>query len=276
MRSQSRLEKVTISRRLVRVIQSSKQADDPFHRRAGLPRLIRLNKFLSSAGIASRRKADELIQFGSVTVNGQKVTTLGFRIDPSRDKICVSGKQVAHFDEHVYIVLNKPKDCITTTDDEKGRRTVLDLVQVKERVYPVGRLDRNTTGVLLLTNDGELAHRMMHPRYEVRKGYEVELDVSLSQDAVGRLRTGLLIDGERTAPAEVHILPESKRRRIGIIIHEGKNRQVRRMLEALGYKVLKLHRVTDGLVTAEGLARGEWRLLTKREIAALKRHVGLS
>lgn len=258
------------------MIQFRKQVDDPLHRRAGLPRLIRLNKFLSSAGIASRRKADELILSGSVTVNGQRVTALGSRIDPSRDKVYVSGKQVAHFDESVYIVLNKPKDCITTTDDEKGRRTVLDLVRVKERVYPVGRLDRNTTGVLLLTNDGELAHRLMHPRYEVKKGYEVELDESLSEDAVGKLRAGILVDGERTAPAEVDILPQSKRKRVGIIIHEGRNRQVRKMLEVLGYKVRRLHRVTDGPVTVEGLARGEWRYLRKREITALKRHVGLS
>jgi len=263
-------------RRVTRVTRLPKQADNPPDHQAGSRHLIRLNKFLASAGIASRRKADELILSGSVTVNGQRVTTLGSRIDQSRDKVYVGGKQVVHLDENVYIVLHKPKDCITTTDDEKGRRTVLDLVHVKERVYPVGRLDRNTTGVLLLTNDGELANRLMHPRYEVKKGYEVELDEGLSEDAVGKLRTGILIDGERTAPVEVHVLPQSKRKRVGMIIHEGKNRQVRKMLEGLGYKVLKLHRVTDGPITAEGLARGEWRYLTKREITALKRHVGLS
>ena len=259
-----------------RVTRLPKQADNPPDRQAGPRHLIRLNKFLSSAGLASRRKADELILSGSVTVNGQKISTLGSRIDPSRDRVYVGGKQVVHFDENVYIVLNKPKDCITTTNDERGRKTVLDLVHVKERIYPVGRLDRNTTGVLLLTNDGELANRLMHPRYEVKKGYEVELDESLSEDTVGKLRAGVLIDGERTAPAEVHVLPQSKRKRLGMIIHEGKNRQVRKMLEGLGYRVLKLHRVTDGPVTVEGLARGEWRYLTKREISALKHHVGLS
>ena len=259
-----------------KVRQLPKKADDPPQRRADPPHLIRLNKFLSSAGIASRRKADELILAGSVTVNGGRVVSLGSRIDPSRDKVSVDGKQVAHIDENVYIVLNKPKDCITTTDDEKGRRTVLDLVHVRERVYPVGRLDRNTTGVLLLTNDGELANRLMHPRYEVKKGYIVELGESLSEEALGKLRTGVTIDGEKTAPAEIHILPHSKRKRVGVVIHEGKNRQVRKMLEGIGYKVLKLHRVADGPITVEGLARGEWRYLTKREIVALKHHVGLS
>jgi 23S rRNA pseudouridine2605 synthase len=252
-----------------KVRQLPEKADDP-------PHFIRLNKFLSTAGIASRRKADELILAGSVTVNGARVSLLGTRIDPSRDKVSVNGKQVAHIDENVYIVLNKPKDCITTTDDEKGRKTVLDLVRVRERVYPVGRLDRNTTGVLLLTNDGELANCLMHPRYEVKKGYVAELGESLSEEAVGKLRAGVMIDGERTKPAEIHILPHSKRKRVGVTIHEGKNRQVRKMVEGLGYKVLKLHRVSDGPITVEGLARGEWRYLTKREIAALKRHVGLS
>jgi 23S rRNA pseudouridine2605 synthase len=252
-----------------KVRQLPNQADDP-------PSLIRLNKFLSSAGIASRRKADELILAGSVTVNGERVVSLGSRIDPSKDEVSVNGKQVTQFDKNVYIVLNKPKDCITTTDDEKGRRTVLDLVRVRTRVYPVGRLDRNTTGVLLLTNDGELANRLMHPRYEVKKGYVAEVDESLTDEAAEKLRTGMIIEGGRTAPAEVHILPHSKRRRVGVIIHEGKNKQVRKMLEGLGYKVLKLHRVSDGPITVEGLARGEWRYLTKREIASLKHHAGLS
>jgi 23S rRNA pseudouridine2605 synthase len=244
--------------------------------RSGRRQLTRLNKFLSSAGIASRRKADELIQSGSVTVNGKQVSELGSKIDPSIDKVFVNGKQVAYIDDPVYIVLNKPKDCITTTDDERGRRTVLDLVHVKARVYPVGRLDRNTTGVLLLTNDGELANRLMHPRYEVKKAYEVELDKSLSVEAHGRLRAGVSIDGEKTAPAEVFVLPGSRRKRVGVVIHEGRNRQVRKMLEMLGYNVLKLHRVADGPITADGLSRGEWRHLTRREIVALKRDVGLA
>jgi 23S rRNA pseudouridine2605 synthase len=243
---------------------------------SGRRQLTRLNKFLSSAGIASRRKADELIQSGSVTVNGKQVSELGSKIDPSIDKVFVNGKQVAYIDDPVYIVLNKPKDCITTTDDERGRRTVLDLVHVKARVYPVGRLDRNTTGVLLLTNDGELANRLMHPRYEVKKAYEVELDKSLSVEAHGRLRAGVSIDGEKTAPAEVFVLPGSRRKRVGVVIHEGRNRQVRKMLEMLGYNVLKLHRVADGPITADGLSRGEWRHLTRREIVALKRDVGLA
>jgi 23S rRNA pseudouridine2605 synthase len=258
------------------VTKSRTRTEVPMEGRSESPQLIRLNKFLSSAGIASRRKADDLIQSGSVTVNGKRVSELGSKINPSTDRVSVDGKQVAYIDDPVYIVLNKPKDCITTTDDERGRRTVLDLVHVKARVYPVGRLDRDTTGVLLLTNDGELANRLMHPRYEVKKAYEVELDKSLSVEAHGRLQGGVSIDGEKTAPAEVYILPGSRRKRVGVVIHEGRNRQVRKMLEVLGYNVLKLHRVADGPITADGLARGEWRHLTKREIASLKRNVGLS
>jgi 23S rRNA pseudouridine2605 synthase len=258
------------------VTKSRKRMEVPPGGRSESPQLIRLNKFLASAGIASRRKADELIQSGFVTVNGKRVSELGSKINPSTDKVFVDGKQVAYIDDPLYIVLNKPKDCITTTDDERGRRTVLDLVHVEARVYPVGRLDRDTTGVLLLTNDGELANRLMHPRYEVKKAYEVELDKSLSVEAHGRLRAGVLIDGEKTAPAKVYVLAGSRRKRVGVVIHEGRNRQVRKMLEVLGYNVLKLHRVADGPITADGLARGEWRHLTKREIAALKRNVGLS
>ena len=248
----------------------------PPDHQAGPPCLIRLNKFLSLAGVASRRKADDLIISGVVTVNGKRVTELGSKVNPSTERVFVSGKQVVLFDKHLYIILNKPKDCITTTKDEKGRRTVLDLVRVKERVYPVGRLDRNTTGALILTNDGELANRLMHPRYEVKKAYEVELDRELSAESLKALRTGVSIAGQRTSPAEVYVLPRTSRRRVGIIIHEGKNRQVRRMFEACGYDVKKLHRVSDGPITIEGLARGEWRFLSKREVAALKQDVGLS
>jgi len=251
------------------VTRSSKQAVDP-------PSLIRLNKFLSSAGISSRRKADELILSGTVTVNGERVTSLGSKVDPSKDRVYVSGKQVVPVNDHIYIVLNKPKDCITTAKDEKGRRTVLDIVRIKERVYPVGRLDRNTTGALILTNDGELANRLMHPRYEVNKAYEVEIEQGLSDEALRKLRTGVSLDGETSGPCEVYVLPQTKRKRVGIIMHEGRNRQVRKMFEACGYKVAKLHRVADGPITAEGLSRGEWRYLSKREIAALKEQVGLS
>lgn len=271
------------SQRVRRVTRSSRKAVAPPDRRAGPPdrqaappRLIRLNKFLSLAGVASRRKADDLLISGVVTVNGKRVSELGSKVNPSSDRVFVSGKQVVLLDRHIYIILNKPKDSITTTKDEKGRRTVLDLVRIKERVYPVGRLDRNTTGALILTNDGELANRLMHPRYEVKKAYEVELDRELSGESLKALRGGVSLAGERTSPAEVYVLTRTSRRRVGIIIHEGKNRQVRRMFEACGYDVKKLHRVSDGPITIEGLARGEWRFLLKREVAALKQHVGLS
>ena len=260
----------------MKVSLSSERSADPSDLRGGAPQLIRLNKYLSIAGISSRRKADDLITSGKVMVNGKTVTTLGTKVDPSRDKVFVSGKQIVPLEDAVYIVLHKPKDCITTTDDEKGRRTVLDLVRVKERVYPVGRLDRNTTGVLLLTNDGELANRLMHPRYGLNKVYHIELDESISDDALKKLRTGVPIDGKMTGKSEVYILPQSKRRRLEAMIHEGRNRQVRKMFEACGYKVKKLHRVAYGSVTVEGLSRGEWRPLTKREVAALREQVGLS
>jgi len=237
---------------------------------------VRLNKYLSLAGISSRRKADELIREGKVVVNRTRVSTPGLKIDPHRDKVFVAGKQILPVDDKVYIVLHKPKDCITTVNDEKRRRTVMDLVRVRERVYPVGRLDRNTTGVLLLTNDGDLAHRMMHPRYEMERVYAVELDRSLSPEALGKLRYGMRIEGERVIPNWVQVIPNSSRKQIQIALHEGKNRQVHRMFEACGYTVEKLHRVAFGPITVEGLARGKWRYLSKREVAALKQRVGLS
>jgi 23S rRNA pseudouridine2605 synthase len=258
------------------VTRPNRSGAGPLDFRAASQQRLRLNKFLSSAGVASRRKADELILAGSVSINGQIVTTLGAKVDPSKDKVFVSGKQVVTGSGHLYILLNKPKDCITTTRDEKGRRTVLDLVRVKERIYPVGRLDRNTTGALILTNDGELAHRLMHPRFEIKKAYEVELDRPLSSEALGKLRSGVRIEGERTSPADVFLRPRSNRKIVGVIIHEGRNRQVRKMFEACGYDVRKLHRVADGPLTVEGLSRGEWRFLTKREVASLRELVRLS
>ena len=236
---------------------------------------VRLNKYLSTAGVCSRRKADEMIQEGKVKVNGSAVTNLGVKIDPSCDQVFVNGKQVVNLDEPVYIVFNKPKDCITTASDERGRTTVMDYVRVRERIYPVGRLDRNTTGVLLLTNDGEFANALMHPRNEAKKAYKVTLDKSLTAEHAEKLRDGIRLSDGKTEPAEIHMIPRERNKTLGIVIHEGKNRQVHRMFEALGYKVDKLDRVAYADIACEGLKRGAWRYLTKGEIRRLKEVTGM-
>jgi 23S rRNA pseudouridine2605 synthase len=234
----------------------------------------RLNKYLSMAGIASRRKADEMIQEGKVTVNGETVMSLGVKIDPSRDKVFVNGKELVILDEAVYIVFNKPKDCITTVKDERGRTTIFDYVKVKERVYPIGRLDRNTTGVLLLTNDGDFAHRLMHPKRGVKKAYKVTLDKAMAPHDAAKLAEGIRLSDGKTSPAEVMAIPGGKNKVVGIIIHEGRNRQIHRMFEALKYRVEKLDRVAYADVSYEGLPRGRFRHLTKLEVEKLKKTVG--
>lgn len=233
-------------------------------------KLIRLNKFLANAGVASRRKADIMIQEGKIRVNGKVITNLGVKIDPKRDKVFINEKQITLLDEPVYIVFNKPKDCITTASDERGRATVLDYVRVKQRIFPIGRLDRNTTGVLLLTNDGDFANRLMHPKYEIKKAYKVTLDKTLTRDDAQKLANGIRLSDGMTKPAEVHFVPGGKNKVIGIVIHEGRNRQIHRMFEALGYEVKKLDRVAYGDITYEGLPRGRWRYLTDREVRKLK------
>ena len=235
---------------------------------------VRLNKYLSMAGIASRRKADEMIQEGKVTVNGIVVKSLGVKIDPARDKVFVNEKETVILDEPVYIVLNKPKDCITTAKDERGRSTIFDYVKVKERVYPIGRLDRNTTGVLLLTNDGEFANGLMHPKRKVSKAYKVTLDKAMAPHDAEKLAEGIRLSDGKTSPAEVMSIPGGKNKVVGIIIHEGRNRQIHRMFEALKYRVEKLDRVAYADVTYEGLPRGRFRHLTKGEVDNLKKKAG--
>lgn len=237
---------------------------------------IRLNKFLSIAGFCSRRKADQLIEEGRIKVNGQIVDSLGTKINPLTDRVFINEKQVVDIDPPVYIVLNKPKDCITTASDEKGRTTVMDYVQTRERVYPIGRLDRNTTGVLLLTNDGEFANKMMHPRLEVKKAYKVSLDKPLLPEDANRLRKGIRLYDGNTKPAEVHMLGNGKNHsEIGIVIHEGKNRQIHRMFESLDYVVEKLERVAYAEITTAGLPRGEWRYLSPQELRHLRTIAGI-
>ena len=231
--------------------------------------LIRLNKYIANAGVCSRRDADLLIESGQVTVNGEVVTELGTKIQPT-DEVRY-GDQVLQREKPVYILLNKPKDYITTTNDEYDRKNVMNLVAgaCPQRVYPVGRLDRNTTGLLLITNDGELAKKLTHPRYGVKKIYQVELDKSLSQEDFQQIISGLELKDGFIAPDELAYVGESHRE-IGITLHSGKNRIVRRIFEHLGYEVVKLDRVYYAGLTKKDLPRGEWRFLRKEEVNILK------
>lgn len=232
---------------------------------------IRLNKYIADCGVASRRKADELILNGRVALNGKVCIMLGTKINPLKDKVFVDGKEVVPLDKPIYIVLNKPKDCITTTKDERGRTTVLDYVRLKQRIFPVGRLDRDTTGVLILTNDGEFANMLMHPKYEIEKSYKVTLQEQIKFEDLQKLAKGIKLSDGITQPAEVFLIPGSRNKEVGIVLHEGRNRQVRRMFETLGYEIKKLDRVAYGHITTEGLKRGEWRYLTKKEIDQFKK-----
>jgi pseudouridine synthase len=236
---------------------------------------IRLNRFLSMCGVSSRRKADEMITSGAVSVNGRAVTDLGVRIDIKHDVVRVDGRQVALVHDFVYLVLNKPKDTITTLSDDRGRNTVMSLVASRHRVYPVGRLDRNTTGVLLFTNDGEFANRLMHPKYLVEKTYRVLCDDAVTKLQADRLRRGIELSDGMTGPARVIIAPGSRSREVIVTIHEGRNKQIHRMFEAVGHAVKRLDRIAYGPVTIEGLARGATRRLTSRELRELRRLAGL-
>jgi 23S rRNA pseudouridine2605 synthase len=240
----------------------------------GAHEMIRINRFLSMCGIASRRKAEELVLGGKVEVNHAVIRDLATRVDPARDRVFVGGTQAIPVQGFLYLVLNKPKDSITTLSDERGRTTVMSMIRTRERVYPVGRLDRNTTGVLLFTNDGNFAHRLMHPKYRVPKSYRVSCARALTGIDVKALRAGIPLEDGTTAPADVQLLPLGRGKEIGITIHEGRNRQVRRMFESLGYDVVKLDRVAYGPVTKEGLSRGGTRSLTRNEIRALKEMAG--
>ncbi|MGC8594216.1 MAG: pseudouridine synthase [Candidatus Kryptoniota bacterium] len=238
-------------------------------------RLIRLNKFLSMAGVSSRRRADEIIKDGRVSVNGKVVTKLGVRIDPSRDRITVDGKRASMQNRLVYVLLNKPKDIITTARDEKGRKNIFDLVRIGVRVFSVGRLDRNTTGVLLLTNDGELANRLMHPKFHVLKVYKATLDKPLVDRDMVIFRKGIKVDGALVVPDDIYILQGSSGLEVGISVHEGKHHLIRRFFDSLGYHVVQLDRYSYGGITHRGLSRGEWRYLTSNEVISLKRLAGL-
>jgi len=231
---------------------------------------IRLQKYLAEAGIASRRKAEEYILSGRVKVNDKIVQELGTKIDIEKDVIYFEDKKVElSTDKKVYILLNKPLDYVTTAKDQFGRGTVLDLVKVKERLVPVGRLDMYTTGALILTNDGDFVYKVTHPKHEIEKTYTVTVRGIVINEDVEKLKKGIEIDGYITKPAKVKILKideEKNISRLEIIIHEGKNRQVRKMCEAVGKKVLALHRSKIGNITVKDLKLGTWRYLTDKEV----------
>ncbi|MVN90827.1 pseudouridine synthase [Mucilaginibacter aquatilis] len=233
--------------------------------------LIRLNRYISNAGICSRRKADELIAAGVVSVNGEVISELGHKVDPSKDVIRYNGETLKR-EKMVYVLLNKPKDYITTTDDPQERRTVMHLVDKasKERIYPVGRLDRNTTGLILMTNDGELADKLSHPRNSITKIYQVELNKSLTQGDLNKIEYGLELEDGFIKPDMVSYVQGGTKREVGIQIHSGKNRIVRRIFEHLGYEVVKLDRTIYANLTKKDLPRGRWRFLEEKEIIQLK------
>jgi 23S rRNA pseudouridine2605 synthase len=225
---------------------------------------VRLNAYLARSGIASRRKSDELIKAGRVTVNGERGQLNTF-VEPS-DLVEVDGQAVAP-QRLAYVLLHKPAGVVTTASDPRGRPTVVGLVQHESRVVPVGRLDADTTGVLLLTNDGELAHRLAHPKYEVEKVYEADVEGEPSDAALKRLAEGVELEDGPTAPAKARRLGPA---RVELAIHEGRNRQVKRMLEAVGHPVRRLHRSSYAGLTVDGLQPAEWRELTPDEVAALR------
>lgn len=232
---------------------------------------IRLQKYLAEAGVASRRKCEEFIQQGRVRINGN-VATLGEKVNPEIDKVEFDNKEIGKIEEHVYILLNKPIGYVTTAKEQFGRDSVLDLVKVKQRIVPVGRLDMYTSGALLLSNDGDFIYKVTHPKHEVDKTYTVTLKGIVTKEDVQKLKNGVEIEDYITKPAQVKILKTDEEKnisRLAITIHEGKNRQVRKMCEAIGKKVQALHRAKIGNIDVKELKLGTWRYLKPQEVEYL-------
>jgi len=232
----------------------------------------RLQKYLANCGVASRRKCEEYILQGKVKVNGKVVTELGIKVNPEKDIIQFDNKTIKENTKHIYILLNKPIGYVTTSDDQFGRDTVLDLVKVRERIVPVGRLDMYTSGALILTNDGDFVYKVTHPKHEINKTYTVTVKGIVQDNEVEQLRRGVKIEDYTTKPAKVKILKtdiEKDISRLEITIHEGKNRQVRRMCEAVGRKVLALHRSKIGNIGVKDIELGKWRYLNTKEVEQL-------
>ena len=236
---------------------------------------MRLNKYLAHCGIASRRKCDELIKAGYVKVNGKTVREMGATVDEYRDTVFFKGKKVELQEKYLYVLLNKPQGVVTTASDEHNRDTVLDLVGLPERIYPVGRLDYNTTGVLLLTNDGALTNHLLHPNYKTEKIYHALLNKKVRPIDLHKLQKGIELDGRMTLPCsirEIRIVDNCSF--LEIVLREGRNRQIRRMFELLHYNVEELERISFAGLTARNLQPGEWRYLTDNELTRLKEEVG--
>ena len=232
----------------------------------------RLQKYLAECGIASRRKCEEYITQGKVQVNGKTITELGVKVNPEKDKITFEGKNVKQEERKVYILLNKPIGYVTTSDEQFGRDKVLDLVKVRERVGPVGRLDMYTSGALILTNDGDFVYKVTHPKHEITKTYTVTVKGIIKNEEVEQLRKGVKIDDYTTRPAKVKILKTDEEKdisRLEITIHEGKNRQVRRMCESVGRRVIALHRSKIGNIGVKDIELGKWRYLKDFEVKTL-------
>lgn len=235
--------------------------------------MMRLQKYLAQCGVASRRGAEKIIEEGRVSVNGSVITQMGVQIDEDADEVCVDGVKVRTESKKYYIMLNKPVGFVTTVSDDKGRPTVLDLVSdISARLYPVGRLDYDTEGLLLLTNDGDLTYQLTHPKHEIAKTYVAEVTGNISMDTLTALRKGVVLDGVKTAPAEVEVIGATQYgTKLEITIHEGRNRQVRRMFEELGCIVKKLRRTKEAGLNLGHVPLGKWRKLTESEINMLKK-----
>jgi 23S rRNA pseudouridine2605 synthase len=235
---------------------------------------IRLNKYIADSGICSRRKADEYITAGKVKINRKVVSELGTKVFPG-DFVTLNGDPVKENIKLVYFIMNKPKNTITTTDDEKDRKTVVDIIKKQERIYPVGRLDRNTTGVLLLTNDGDLTHRLTHPKYRVPRIYNVVLDKNLRHDHAKAISLGVKLEEYETSPCEVFINPDQENK-VTLTLTEGKNHEIKNLFAHFGYEVKQLDRKSYAGITTKGLQKGEYRTLNKNEIRNIKKLVGLN
>jgi len=256
--------------------RAGQRAKHPIHAAGAEPGRQRLQKVLAAAGVDSRRHCEELILTGQVRVNGQVVDTLPAFVDPAKDRITVGGRPI-RMPQKVYFLLNKPKGVICTSADPLGRRKAVDLVDCPERVFCVGRLDADSTGALLLTNDSELANRLTHPRYEVPKTYEVTVRGRVTGEAIERLKRGVWLSEGKTAPAKVRLISRSDRQtKLEIVIGQGMNRQIRRMLAKLDYKVKALKRTKIGSITVKGLPVGGYRPLSNQQVTYLRREVGLA